>query len=411
MRDSKTRLPLGPVDGRALLELGRSSSENALARLRHHTPEQLAGALLELAPPERAEFLETAERADEIVPLLPETELTNTIREAGIEEFGWLIGFASPEQRVAAIDLDCWQGFRFSPTRLFEWIDALIAAGPETLAAAFDEFDPELWVIALREMGEFTAFGIGTVDPEEGLTEDGIVFYEGFTAEDEDRIGEILRTALVYAPSSYGPLAYGAVNADDAASSESAARWKRNRLLDLGFPDRDQAMRAYKPLRAENAPTLWVDRDPKPGLVLQTADPTPVQLVGSLLKRALAELAPARAREMMGYVVAVANSLAVADNLPFSKPETTKACLARAVAGIDRGIAELARVRGQAPGTVLDTTAPLDLFRIGATLQPELGRRMTLADLEAEEENSDWGRKTEEIAEEDRTVGSDGRLR
>jgi hypothetical protein len=44
------------------------------------------------------------------------------------------------------------------------------------------------------------------------------------------------------------------------------------------------------------------------------------------------------------------------------------------VRGIDRGLRELATLRGQATHDVLDTTAPLDLFRIGQTLDPELRR-------------------------------------
>ena len=73
-----------------------------------------------LAPPQRLEFLEGAERVAEIVPLLPEAEFTSTVRGAGIEEAGWLVEFASPEQRVAAVDLDCWRDTRFSASRFFE---------------------------------------------------------------------------------------------------------------------------------------------------------------------------------------------------------------------------------------------------------------------------------------------------
>ena len=69
--------------------------------------------------------------------------------------------FASSEQRVAALDLDCWRDRRLSPSRLFEWIDAMIEAGPATLVAAFNELDLEVGVLALKEMADFEGASVG----------------------------------------------------------------------------------------------------------------------------------------------------------------------------------------------------------------------------------------------------------
>jgi hypothetical protein len=126
------------------------------------TPDEIAGALLELVPVLRNEILEVVECIDQVVPRLPEAELASTIVASGVTDAGWLVEFATPEQRVACVDLDCWKDVRLSPSRLMEWIDALIEAGPETLAAAFDELDLEVWILALKEMADFAVGGVTT---------------------------------------------------------------------------------------------------------------------------------------------------------------------------------------------------------------------------------------------------------
>jgi hypothetical protein len=407
--DADRRLPAAPIDGRTLLQLGRDSSQEALDRLREHSPEELAGALLELVPARRAEVLELAERVDEIVPLLPEAEFTTTVREAGIEEYGWLVEFASPEQRIAAVDLDCWRDFHFSPSRLLEWLDAMIAAGPEVLAASFDELDPELWVLALKTMGDFAGPEAAGSDLS---TDDGLVFYSAHSAEDEERIRAILGTALVYSPSHYWWLVQSALYGSTEESVQLAGRWQRGRLADLGFPEREQAMGAYKPLRVEDVPVADAGPDPSRGALTETNPPIPALFAGSLLARALAELSGERVDEVMGEVMALANSLAVADQQPLAERETVEKSVAKALRGIDRGLAEVSRARSRSLAAVLDATRPLDLFRLGASLDPTLQPHKTLAQLEREAEpDSDWNEIREMISEADMTVGYDGRLK
>jgi hypothetical protein len=112
----------------------------------------------------------------------------------------------------------------------------------------------------------------------------------------------------------------------------------------------------------------------------------------------------------MGSILAVANALAVADELPLAERETVERSLAKALRGIERGLAAGVRARSQSPGTVLDATPALDLFRIGATLDPELSPRKTRADLREDEQRADWNLETEIISEADQTLRGDGFL-
>lgn len=398
------------MDGRTILRLARAGTQEALAQLGEASPTELANALRELEAVERVEVLEAAVQVDEVVPLLPEAEFTLTVRGAGIEESGWLVEFASSEQRVAAVDLDCWRDGRLSASRLFEWIDALIEAGPDTLVAAFDELDWEIWVLAMKEMGDFSVLGLGDLALGEGATDDGVVFYSAHTAEGEDRIREILTTALQYAPAHYWRLVYGAISESVDETAEFAARWQTNRLADLGFPDRRHAMRAYQPLRVDDALTLDIDRTGGPDAVTSRASHVPAQLGTGLVAQALAELPAHRATEVMSAIFALANTLAVADELPLTETGTIERSLAKALHGIERGLESLARARSLAVDVVLDTTPPVELFRIGATLDPALRPRKSLADVEAEQARSDWNRERETISENDRTLSADGRL-
>ena len=394
----------------AALKLARAGTAAALEQLRRYSGPDLAGAVQALAPAQRVEFLELAERVDEIVPLLPEAEFTATVRGAGIEESGWLVEFASPEQRVAAVDLDCWQDFRFSPSRLFEWMDALIEAGPETLAASFGELDPEVWVLAMKEMGDFSVLGLGENPDGQGASLDGVVFYDARTAESEDRIAEILTAALHHAPSHYWRLVYGAIFESRAESEEYASRWHRNRLGDLGFPDRERAMRAYEPLAVDPTPVAEEVQAGADELSLVASRPVPEPLRGSLVGRALAQLTPELGERVMGEIFAVANTIAIADRLPLSDADTAPRSFRKALRGIERGLAELALARSQPPGVVLGATPALDLFRTGATLDPELRPEGTLEEALSAEGDDDWNVDAEPIAEEDRTLGSDGRI-
>jgi hypothetical protein len=189
----------------------------------------------------------------------------------------------------------------------------------------------------------------------------------------------------------YWQMVYGALFELPSEVEEFALRWRSGRLADLGFPPRAQAMHAYRPLRpeqieAESADaTTWHGR--APGGLVERMD-LPRQLDGTLVAEALAQLSPARAADRLGYILAVANAVAVADGLRLSESESIPDALRKAVAGIDAGLRALAQARDETPGTVLEKTRPLDLFRIGATLEPERIPRPT-PELATEDDESD----------------------
>ena len=408
------------LHGEEALRLATIATRRSRGVLYGFAPEQLAIALQELPAADRIAFLEVADRLPEVVPCLPELTLTQTIRSVGMEEAGWLVEFASPEQRVAALDLDCWQDQRLSPSRVFEWIDALIEAGTETLLAAFDELDPELWIVALQWMAKFSIPGLGEAGVEtdpwedgdceaaEGSTDDGVVFYLASSPGHEERIRSILSTARTYKPSLYWDFVYGAILEPPRSCEEAAARWHKGRLNDLGFPDLERAMKVYKPLPVGSVPLVESLSAPP-----AEATRVPAVLSDSSLGGALSQLPAERASEIQSRLYALANAIAVADRRPLTDAEALEDCLRKALEGVDCGLAALAEAHHRSLGEIADTTPTWDLFRVGVTLHAELRPQATLAELEDKEEAGmgfDWDVLDEWLSEVDQTLTADGRL-
>jgi hypothetical protein len=367
---STTERPAGR--GPDLLRLARRDRASARAQLRALTAAEQADACRELRPEVRCEFLMLLDRPEDVVPLLPEAELVQTIRATGMSEAAWLLELASDEQVVACFDLDCWKGQEVELERCEEWLDALIEAGRPTLVRALAQIDLELLLLALWRETRVRVVSREEDPPEGSFTPDGVVYFELREGRSGHRIQEIAHATFEQAPSLYWRLAYGMLYENPAESEEYALRWRSRRLNDLGFPDRDDAMLIYQPLAAGQVEDFGRQEHT---FALTPSAALPRQLGGTQIAEALAELGAADAGNALGQVLAVANWLAVADGLRLSEVESIPAALARAVRGIDRGLRELVRQRGQRPSEVLRRTRALDLFRVGATLDPELRHR------------------------------------
>lgn len=369
MVERSTPADAAPLSGTELLLLGRRDRADARGRLRRLSAEEQARACSELRAELRSEFLMLCDCPEEVVPLLPEAEFAHTIRAGGMSEAGWLLEIASDLQITACFDLDCWDGEEFRIERVGEWVDALIEAGRPTLTRVLSSTDLELWLLALWNETQVTIVGKEDDPPDGTFTPDGVVYFGVPDGVSPHRVLEITQGAFEADQPLYWRLVYGLLFEVPAEVEEYALRWRTNRLSDLGFPDREQAMRVYRslsPTRAEETAEVELSGDIVRGFDL------PKQLRGSLLGEALSELSPEVASDVLGYVLGVANSIAVADCLQLSDPESVPKALEKTVEGIDTGLREVARVRGRPPHEILESTAPLELFRAGATLKPEL---------------------------------------
>ena len=393
---------ISSASGPELLRLARSSRAAGRKKLRTLAPEQLSQACQELRPEVRSEFLMLVDRPEDVVPLLPPAEIAITIRSGGMSEAAWLLEVASPEQRIACVDVDCWGAYALAPERVVEWVDALIEAGRPTLVSALHEWDPEVWTLALAGMADVLVLGKEDEPPPGWQTEDGVVYWRPRAEDDFARVKEIAGAAFSEANPTYWKLVYGLLFELPSEMEEYALRWHDARLADLGFPSREQALELYSHLAVEQTPIVEpasddedeAEEDPLAGAVVPQAE-LPSKLQGTVVGEALSKLPASRALEILGYVLGVANGVAVADQLRLSESESIPKALEKAVRGMDQGLLALARARRQEPHEVLDRTRPSDLFRIGATLDDTLQYRPLPPDEDDEEEPDDAAADTD----------------
>jgi hypothetical protein len=353
-----------------ILRLARTQREAAREQLRALDPAAQAALCLDVRPEVRPELLMLLDHPERVVPLLPEAELCITARASGMSDAAFLLELGTNDQVQACFDLDCWAPVGVVEVdRVDEWIDALIEAGPETVARAFEHVDLEIWLLALRAQTEVAVLGKEDERPEGWWTIDGTVYWGPRGDVDPARVQEIARALFDQFPTSYWRAVYGMLFESPIECEEFARRWRNGRLADQGFPDRDQAMELYRPLRPEDAP-IWDYLGETDALV--EINSLPATLQGTLLGEALARLPAARAGDVLGYVLAVANGVAVADGRRLSDADCIPGAIEKAVRGIDRGLRELAKVRNQPSEQVLDSTPPADLFRVAVAIDPEL---------------------------------------
>jgi hypothetical protein len=350
-----------------LLKLARSGRSEAKAVLASLSAEAIAHGCIELDAKSRGEFLTIIDNPEQVVPLLPETDFTLALNAIGKDQAGWLLAFSTDEQRVACIDMDCFDLEGFQPERMVGWIDALIDAGPSTLIAAFQDLDPEIWTLGLRQMAHFS---IGAAAGD-AFTEDGVVFYTPHSDSDFERVREILLTLFSSSPRLYWQLVYAAIEDASAECEEWAVRWRDARLADLGFPSREQAMWVHRPLSVAEVefrePTTSVRDSSDGGPASESMDLVPSRFGKMLLGDALRKLPTDRASELLGYIAGVANALAIADRLELGNPDTAKQASDKALAGIERGFCKLVETRNLAPDRILDRVTALQLFRLGTS--------------------------------------------
>jgi hypothetical protein len=375
-------ISISDVSGTSLLRLARASRDAAKKKLRGLSSQQQAHACVELRPESRSEFLLLLDHPERVVPLLPDSEVCLTVRGAGMTDGAWLLELSTPEQRRACYDLDCWKATRFEPDRFAEWNEALIEAGPETLAEAVRESDLELWILWLRAQVDLVITGKEDTPPIGAISVDGVVHLVPHEGVDPAPVEQLARTLAGESGREYWQLVYGVMFESPSAMEEDALRWRNSRLTDLGFPDREQALEIYARLRPDAVPERAAHPS-GPGLVAATR--LPRQLQYTLVGEALQKLPPDRAADVLGYVLAVANAVAVADDAVLSDSESLPRALEKAVRGIDAGLRELSRARGQPLEQVLDRTVPVDLFRIGATVEPSLRKPWVPPDDEEDE--------------------------
>ena len=364
-----------PAGARRILELAKRDRGAARAALAALPAEEQVALICESPVPRRAELLHLVSAPEEVIPLIPPAELCFVAKAVGLTDAGWLLEHASEEQIATAIDLDAWSALAPDRGRLAEWLAALADAGEETLLRAAHGIDFELLVLLLRSRLRVLLIGRDEADevPAGGLTIDGQ--FHLFPRESGDDLEDVmgLLTALFSQDYwFYNRLLQAVTQELEAETEESALRWRSGRLQDLGFPPIEDAKRIYSFVRKEQLAKL-----PSGPRALEVGEwPLPVWMpslpAGSegdhLLFRAMAAVGEEERRPLLFAFLALANRVAVADELPLGDAETLPAATEKAARVASLGLAHLARENAVEPTALLGRVSLERLFVVGANL-------------------------------------------
>jgi hypothetical protein len=362
-----------PAGARRILELAKQDRAAATAALAALPIDAQVALICESPLRRRVELLELVSAPEEVIPRMPPAELCFVAKAVGLADAGWLLEHASEEQITAAIDLDAWGAFVPDRGRLGQWLAALADAGEEPLLRATHALDFELLVLVLRARVQVLLIGRDEADevPPTGLTIDGQFYL--FPIEPDDDLEDLLALLSLLFQRDYWfyHRLLQAVNAElETETEELALRWRSARLEDLGFPPLEDAKRIYSFVRREQLATLPSGRRALevgewPLLVWMPSLP-----VGSdaehLLFRALAALDAEERRPLLFAFLALANRVAVADELPLG--ESLPAAIEKAARVASVGLAHLARENGIDPALLLGRVTLERLFVVGANL-------------------------------------------
>jgi hypothetical protein len=199
---------------------------------------------------ERGRILGLMPDPEALIPELPPAELCFTIKAIGLADAAWVLEYVTPEQTVAALDLDAWRGNEIDLATANEWLEALARTSPESRVRALEALDAELLTLTLQ-----ARIGVvqkpdekeGWTPPESSQTVEGQFYY--WALADGDDLADVtdhLRALFEAAYWSYFRLMQAVQWELGSDSEEWALRWRTGRLEDLGFPTWDEAMRIYR---------------------------------------------------------------------------------------------------------------------------------------------------------------------
>ena len=371
--------PVASESSRRILELAREDRAAASAALSAMSLEHQLSLVCDTPVARRAQLLSLVPEPELLIPMLPEAELCFTVKAVGLADADWILAHATPEQVVTSIDLDIWQGYDLDVTTLGTWVDALARTPREALLRGVRSLDAELVVLLLRARLEVFMKPAGDEDwvqPESTQTLEG-QFYFRAIREDDDLEAIVATITALFEEDywTYFRMMQGVIWELGSDSEEFALRWRTGRLQDLGFPPRDEALSIYRHLDATQQ--LVVPDEARALDVSEWQLPVWLPRLPERVEErhrvfaAIARLDPEERQGSFYAFIAVANKVAVADQLELSDAESTPRAIEKAALWISRGLEHLAAHHGLDDCEILRRVPLERLFSVGANLDPE----------------------------------------
>jgi hypothetical protein len=369
------KLALSPK-ARGLLKLAREDRVAARKLMSDLDLDAQVALVCETPVAQRSELIDLSTQSEALIAQLPPAELCFTAKAIGLHDAGWLLEHTTAEQLVACFDLDVWNAGVPERAKLDEWLGALAHAGEATLLRAAHALDMELIVLEVRSRARVTLKPNGDDSwepPDASHTLDGQFYLEPL--RDDDDFADLLTFLRVLFQHDYWiyyRLLQGAQWELESDAEEWALRWRDGRLQDLGFPPYVDAKRVYAFVRPDQLGAL--QKPEELHAVGEWSLPVwmpqlPISRDQELaLFRALAQLSPEERRPHAFAFMALANRVAMADELPLGDAESMPLALEKAARTASRGLEYVAQANGVALPEVLRRATLERLFRVGHQL-------------------------------------------
>ncbi|MCX8073903.1 MAG: DUF6178 family protein [Candidatus Binatia bacterium] len=360
------------------------------------TSDAKAGALISGAPfgrtalpvRQRVEQLLEHPRAAELVAHLPVQEFYYLVKELGLADAGELLALGTAEQIQGCLDLDVWDKDRVDFARLRPWFELMLEEFlPARLLRALEGLDFELLALWLRQSCRIYDRTLEE-EPEENVhlpryeTPDTFFIVEFLPGVDSATVVTLERLLDRLYDLDQQFARRWLLEAKWGLSTEleeTAYRWRRGRLEDLGFVEYFEAIAVYAYIEpAEAKQMAGVDWRPHIPREFAVTLPIPVAEAfedGGFFAQAFRSIADeALAQDLAEALVALVNRVLCADRCDPGELEQVRSVSARALATLSVGLEYLADGSLERAPLVLAKVPLVTIFRVGFSLTAELGR-------------------------------------
>lgn len=177
-------------------------------------------------------------------------ELYWTIKETGESDALLLISYASPQQLGFILDMELWEKWDLSQQKALEWLGYLMEGDEARLREILPELDVELLLLILMDE-VIVGGGIGELSSDDERTGewdhsfDNMFVLRFKNPRNSELIGRFLDIIFRNDHHLYLILMEGVRNEIKSELTETAYKFRSDRLADLGFPELMDALSIY----------------------------------------------------------------------------------------------------------------------------------------------------------------------
>lgn len=356
-------------------KIGEESMEESLLSFEKESlaslsPAELGRRLMDWPATKRLDFILGRPDAESVVASLAEQDFFITVKDIGPDDASPLLALATNAQLNHLFDVEWWRKDSVLPANALEWLERLSRASEVRLLGWLYKVDFELLTILFKRWIRVVAApeDLDPIESRDHLPEhtlDDQFFWECRYPQYEALIQRLLSLLFEAHQGFYLELMNHIIWAVDAELEESAYRFHRGRMEDLGVPDFYDALDIYRSLRPEEfrRQKSWTEAPFESSIPSFALSLIPQ---GDLFHQALTEISSSEVLDLLRWELAsLANKVLVADELPPDQPQALKRAVDKAAAYVNLGL----RIRSGP--SVSEAAAQLkklfleDLFRLG----------------------------------------------